>query len=157
MERALTKASRRGAVRGALTGGIAVAVVLTAFLGAQEDTAGTQRRQRADGAGEVTIPFRIGPANCVDRARLYEVTMRIYNVLAQPVGVPVLVSAQGSETAQPSAAGQPIVKLRLPCGRYTARWNGLHAQTGRRLAPGVYVTELVIDGQRVTRKMTLDR
>ncbi len=157
MERALTQPSRRGAVRGVLTGGIAVAVVLTVDLGAQADTARTQRRERAGGSREITIPFRIGPANCVDRARLYDVTMRIYNVLAQPVGLPVLVSGQGSDTARASAAGPPIVNLRLPCGRYTARWNGQHAQTGRRLAPGVYVTELVIDGQRVTRKMTLDR
>jgi hypothetical protein len=155
VERALTQASRRGVARGALTGGIAVAVVLTANLGAQADTAPTQR-ERADGSPEITIPFRIGPANCVDRARLYKVTMRIYNVLAQPVGLPVLVSGHRPDTGPPSTDGPPIVNLRLPCGRYVARWNGQHAQTGRRLAPGVYVTELVIDGQRVTRKMTLD-
>jgi hypothetical protein len=81
--------------------------------------------------------------------------MRIYNVLAQPVGIPVLDSRQGPEATQPPPDGRAIVDLRLPCGRYTARWNGLHAQTGRRLASGVYVIELVIDGQRVTRKMTL--
>jgi hypothetical protein len=106
--------------------------------------------------GDVLIPFTIGPRECVDRGRLYTVSMRIHNVLAQPVGIPTLV-ADNREPRAESGKEPPLSNLRLPCGRYLARWTGRHITTGRRLPPGVYVTELVIDGQRISRKMTLDR
>jgi hypothetical protein len=109
--------------------------------------------------GDVLIPFTIGPRECADRSRLYTVSMRIHNVLAQPVGLPTLVAESrepGAESREPRAE-RPLSNLRLPCGRYLARWTGRHITTGRRLPPGVYVTELVIDGQRISRKVTLDR
>jgi hypothetical protein len=107
--------------------------------------------------GAVVIPFTVGPPNCDDRARLLPVTMRIYNVLAQPVGIPTLASEPGYDTPPAALVGRPINRLMLPCGRYAAVWNGRHAITGRRLAPGVYISEMVIDGIRQTRKLTLDR
>jgi hypothetical protein len=128
-------------------------------LGAQVDTpnvrASTPAQRRDRSARELTIPFTVGPANCTDHARLYTVTMRIYNVLAQPVGAPTLVSA--ADSTGPPGSGPLLRNLRLPCGQYVAHWNGRHLTTGRRLAPGVYLSELVIDGQRSTHKVTLPR
>jgi hypothetical protein len=139
-----------------------MAVVPEAYLHPQGDTARsrratTPRRDRATGNGELVIPFTVGPPTCVDRARLYVVSVRIYNVLAQPVGIPTLGSEEDAATAAPEAVGKPVSNLRLSCGRYAARWSGRHVTTGRRLAPGVYLAEIVIDGQRLTKKVTLDR
>ena len=102
----------------------------------------------------VTIPFTVGPAGCADNRRAFTVTMRIYNVLAQPVGIPTLASVSPSGQPVPGA-GRPLTGLVLPCGRYIAVWNGRHLTTGARVAPGVYVYDLVIDGQRTTRKVTV--
>jgi hypothetical protein len=114
----------------------------------------TQGGDRAPGSGDILIPFTIGPRACVDQTRLYTVSMRIHNVLAQPVSLPTL-AAEAAPPA-PGTTEPPLSNLRLRCGRYLARWNGRHITTGRRLAPGIYLTELVIDGQRITRKITLD-
>jgi hypothetical protein len=138
-------------------------IVLRVVTAALAVTSAAPRANLAAQSGDVLIPFTIGPRDCVDRNRLYTVSMRIHNVLAQPVGLPTLV-AESRE--QPPAGGgrpaesrneRPLSNLRLPCGRYLARWTGRHLTTGRRLPPGVYLTELVIDGQRISRKVTLDR
>jgi hypothetical protein len=164
VERSVIHASprRRRVTLGAVATAIAaLTVVPGAHLRAQADTGrsrrpiAAQREDRASGSGEVTIPFTVGPTTCVDRARLYAVTMRIHNVLAQPVGIPVLISGPESSAVQSALVGRPLYNLRLTCGRYAAQWNGRHATTGRRLAAGIYLSELVIDGQRVTRKVTL--
>jgi hypothetical protein len=123
-------------------------------LAAQADTV---RAPRATVTREVIIPFLVGRPNCTDRARRYAVTMVIYNVLAQPVSIPTLVEDLGSDPHPPGTTGRPLSRLVLPCGRYAALWNGRHMTTGRRLAPGVYLFDLVIDGQRITRKVTLER
>jgi hypothetical protein len=141
----------------------AMTVVSGGDLRAQADTGRprrpgpTERRERVSGNRDVTIPFTVGPATCVDRARSYAVTMRIHNVLAQPVGVPVLVSRPDFAAGQRALVGRRLDNIRLTCGRYAAEWNGRHVTTGRSLAPGIYLSELVIDGQRVTRKVTLGR
>ena len=80
--------------------------------------------------------------------------MRIYNVLAQPVGIPTLAAVSPAGHRVPGG-GRPLNRVVLPCGQYIAVWNGRHLTTGQRLAPGVYVYDLVIDGQRITRKVTL--
>jgi hypothetical protein len=166
VERSLIHASarRRRAALGAVATAIAaMSVVPAADSHAQADTAhvrrppAPQRRQHVSGNREVTIPFTVGPATCVDRARSYAVTMRIHNVLAQPIGVPVLISEPDPPERQPTLVGRPLDNLRLSCGRYAAQWNGRHVTTGRRLAPGTYLSELIVDGQRVTRKVTLGR
>ena len=102
----------------------------------------------------VTIGFTVGPNGCSDRTRTFNVTMRIYNVLAQPVGIPTLASVSPAGGPVPGS-GRPLSGLPLPCGQYIAVWNGRHPATGQRLAPGVYVYDLVIDGQRITRKVTV--
>ncbi|HVZ76572.1 MAG TPA: hypothetical protein VG818_01170 [Gemmatimonadaceae bacterium] len=101
---------------------------------------------------ETTIPFTIGDETCSDGGKLHVVSLRVYNVLAQIVAVPVLQGGTSSAGAT-SAAGQPLANLSLACGQYTAYWDGKYLNTGREVASGVYVYELVVDGQRLSRKM----
>jgi len=94
-----------------------------------------------------TIPFSIGDApSCTDHSRLYRVTLRIYNVLAQLVAVPVM---QGTT----NSAGQPLENVQLSCGQYTAYWNGMYLASSREVASGVYLYRLEVDGKMIVRKM----
>lgn len=47
-----------------------------------------------------------------------------------------------------------LVNSSLPAGRFTARWDG-RDQKGRPAASGIYFSELLAEGQRLTRKMSL--
>jgi hypothetical protein len=74
------------------------------------------------------------------------VSIRILNILAQPVAVPQLWSASPKAAASNVAANHPpIVNLSLPCGGYLAYWNGHIAATGREAASGTYLVQLFID------------
>ena len=95
---------------------------------------------------ETTIPFTL-PAGLFDGGHRPVVSLRIYNVLAQLVAVPIL---QGS--------GEPLTNLALDwngSGAYTAYWDGRVQGTGEEAPSGVYVYQLVVDGQRHTHKMTI--
>lgn len=93
-----------------------------------------------------TIPFAIGdPPACTDGAT-HVVTLRIYNVLAQLVAVPIL---QGTA----SDAGRPLEKLQLPCGQYTAYWDGNYLNSTREVASGIYLYRLEVDGKAIVKKM----
>jgi hypothetical protein len=89
---------------------------------------------------ETYIPFTVDDCAGVGGQRV--VSLRIYNVLAQLVAIPVL-----------HGADKPIANLRLSCGEYTAYWDGRVARSHRPAATGVYVYELVVDGQRSSKKM----
>jgi hypothetical protein len=94
---------------------------------------------------ETFIPFSIedcggGPG----RQRL--VSLRVYNVLAQLVATPVL---QGAD--------KPLANLRLSCGDYVGYWDGTVLRTHRAAPSGVYLYELVIDGQKSSRKMFVSK
>ena len=94
-----------------------------------------------------TIPFTLGDAPaCSEPDRQYRVNLRIYNVLAQLVAIPVL---QGGDVA----AGQPLVNVILRCGTYTAYWNGNYLSTSREVASGVYLYRLEVNGKVVVKKM----
>ena len=89
---------------------------------------------------ETHIPFSIA---CVEGATNdYVVSIRIYNVLAQLVAVPVL-----------QEGGEPVDKLSLPCGDYIGYWDGKVRRTGHEAPPGIYIYELVVDGERTAKKM----
>jgi len=93
-----------------------------------------------------TIPFTLGGELFANGHRP-RVSLRIYNVLAQLVAVPIL---QGS--------GTPLEELELTCGTpagcdFTAYWDGKVLNTDREAASGVYIFQLVVDGRRFTRKM----
>lgn len=75
------------------------------------------------------------------------VTLRIYNVLAQLVAVPIL-----------KGTGQQLENLPLNCSStlgcsYSAYWDGYVRGTGQPVLSGVYIYQLVVDGRRFTKKM----
>lgn len=95
---------------------------------------------------ETWIPFEITQASFADGHRPV-VSLKIYNVLAQLVAIPVL---QGS--------GQPLDNLQLEwngTGSFVAYWDGRYLSSGREAASGVYVYQLQVDGHRDTKKMTV--
>ena len=93
-----------------------------------------------------TIPFTIGDfPECTDGAT-HRVSLRIYNVLAQLVAIPIL---QGGDVA----AGQELLNLPLRCGSYTAFWDGKYRNSSQDVASGVYLYRLDVDGKSVFRKM----
>ncbi len=97
-----------------------------------------------------TIPFRLSEALFANGHRPV-VSLRIYNVLAQLVAIP---------TAQ--ASGEPMDGLALECRDlrdgfcdFSAYWDGKYMGTDRDAASGVYVYQLVVDGQRFSRRMVV--
>src|SRR6476661_6244887 len=84
---------------------------------------------------ETYIPFTVD--DCNGRGGQRVVSLRVYNVLAQLVATPTL-----------HGAGVPMAGVRLSCGSYLAHWDGRVARGHRKADSGVYVYELVIDGQR---------
>jgi hypothetical protein len=98
---------------------------------------------------ETTIPFSIGGApECADPSKQYRVTLRVYNMLAQLVAIPVL---QGSTAG--GASGQPLREMVLTCGQYTAFWDGKYTGAGREVASGIYLYRLEVNGHVTMRKM----
>jgi hypothetical protein len=76
-----------------------------------------------------------------------KVSLKIYNVLAQVVAVPIL---QGT--------GEALDNLELSCGTtsgcsFSAYWDGKVLNTDREAASGVYIYQLIVDGRRYTKKM----
>ena len=95
---------------------------------------------------ETFIPFHVDEAVFVNGHKPV-VTLRVYNVLAQVVAIPIL---QGS--------GQQLENVRLEwngTGDYTAYWDGTVIGSGQPAASGVYVYQLVVDGKRYQAKMTI--
>jgi hypothetical protein len=130
---------------------LALGALVPSALTAQ-DTTRTQRPRASGGLEqnypnpfnpETRIPFNVGdfPA-CSDPNRLHRVTLRVYNLLAQQVAVPVLLGGEGGV-----AGGQPIENLQLPCRHYVAYWNGKYQNTDREVASGIYIYRLEIDGR----------
>jgi hypothetical protein len=90
---------------------------------------------------ETTFPFKIEYEGC---RGMHVVSFRVYNVLAQLVAIPKLEGEIG--------LNRPLANLSLPCGSYTARWDGKVLNTGKEAASGVYLYELIVDGERSTKK-----
>lgn len=103
---------------------------------------------------ETRIPFSVGDgAGCTDPSRLYRVSLRIFNVLAQPVAAPVLQGGTGNV-----AGGEPIDGLLLTCGQYIAYWDGKDARTQQEVASGVYLYRLEASGSKpVVKKMLVSK
>ena len=95
---------------------------------------------------ETTIPFVLSEELWeVDRP---VVSVRIYNVLAQLVAVPVL---QGT--------GEKFENIALDwngTGEYEAFWDGKVLDTGREAPSGVYVYQIIVNGRAAgSKKMTV--
>lgn len=124
--------------------------VSPALLSAQDAQAGAQvslgRNYPNPFNPETWIPFQVPEALfTVDHRPV--VSLRIYNVLAQLVAIPIL---QGS--------GQTLDKVTLEwngTGDYVAYWDGKYMGTNREAASGVYVYQLEVDGVRRTERMTI--
>jgi hypothetical protein len=100
------------------------------------------------------IPFTVGdPPTCPDNGRHYRVSLQIYNLLAQVVAVPVM--AEGGTSVVP--VGEPVQSLTLPCGQYTAYWDGTGLVNNRAVASGMYLYRLEVNGKAVGRKMLIQR
>lgn len=92
---------------------------------------------------ETWIPFSIDQG-CTDPARQYRVTIRVYNLLAQVVAVPVL---QGAGAGSVGGNPPPVENLSVGCGEYVAYWNGKYLGSSREAASGVYLYRLEVDGR----------
>jgi hypothetical protein len=106
------------------------------------------------------IPFTIGdPPTCSkDAGRQHRVSLRIYNILAQLVAIPVLQGGSGVGGATGSTdSGRPVVNVMLSCGSYTAFWNGNYLSSIRQVPSGVYIYVIEFDGRALGRKMILLR
>jgi hypothetical protein len=90
---------------------------------------------------ETHIPFAINYEGC---AGVHVVSLRVYNVLTQLVAIPRL-------EGEP-APDKPVSNLSLPCGTYTAFWDGKILGSGKDAASGIYVYELTVDGVRSVGK-----
>jgi hypothetical protein len=91
--------------------------------------------------------FEIG---CPDLGAQFRVSVKIYNLLMQPVATPVLQGGKGSV-----AGGSPLTNVLLPCGQYTWYWDGNYQNSSKEAASGVYILIVDVNGQKVTRKMTI--
>ena len=144
-----------------------VVLALSAFMPGELSAQGVSTQSgRARGPGlelgqnypnpvnpETRIPFSVGDgAGCSDPSRLYRVSLRIYNVLAQPVAVPVLQSGTGNV-----AGGEAIDRLFVTCGQYIAFWDGKDSKTQQDVASGVYLYRLEVDGKAVVKKMLVSK
>ena len=99
---------------------------------------------------DTRIPFVIADAQgCTDSGRLHRVSLRIYNLLAQLVAVPLL---QGGGNA---AGGEPLDGLQLTCDQYLAYWDGKNSQTGEDVASGIYLYRLEVDGKVLVKKLII--
>ncbi len=97
---------------------------------------------------ESRIPFTLGDyPTCSDGGKQYRVTLRIFNLLAQVVAYPLLEGSSGGV-----AGGQRLENVLLPCGQYTAYWNGKYLGTSKEAASGVYYWQIVADGQSQIRR-----
>lgn len=93
-----------------------------------------------------TIPFVLHPELC-ERGHQPLVSLKVYNVLAQVVAIPILQNSNGER----------LDGLRLRCGAHEAFWDGRQFDTNRELTPGIYYAQLVVDGERYTIKMVARR
>ena len=139
--------------------GLAVGAFMPREASAQGVQGGTVERRGVGRLGqnypnpfnpETRIPFAVGdvPACTQDAGRQHRVTLKIFNLLAQEIATPVLQG--GTSTV---AGGQRIDGISLPCGEFTAYWDGKVRSTGREASSGVYIYRLTIDGQPLVKKM----
>ena len=107
---------------------------------APSPTIGSQQSRSSLFNPATTIPFRVSGELFLKGHRPV-VSLRIYNVLAQLVAIPIL-----------RGTGKALDSLALSCPtslgcKYNAYWDGYVANTGKLASSGVYIYQLVIDGK----------
>jgi hypothetical protein len=93
---------------------------------------------------ETTIPFVLTEGAFVE-GRSAVVSMRILNILQQPVAVPRALRHPSGDVAVAN------LEYTLP-GRYEAFWDG-RDRDGRQVASGVYLLQVTVNGQSRVMKM----
>ena len=94
---------------------------------------------------ETTIPFTLGD-ELFAGGNPVVVSLRIFNLLSQPVAFPVALS-------HPAGPGVEVRNLEYTQpGRHEAFWDGTD-QSGRQVASGIYFMQLTVNGQSVSRRM----
>jgi hypothetical protein len=99
---------------------------------------------------DTRIPFVISDGQgCID-GRVHRVSLRIYNLLAQLIAVPVLQAGSGN-----AGGGETLDNLQLTCSPspYVAYWDGKNSQSGGDVASGIYLFRLEVDGKVLVKKM----
>ena len=92
-------------------------------------------------------PFVLKPALFEDGVPVV-VTMRIFNILLQPVAYPTALN-------HPSGNGVRIDKLEFATpGVYEAFWDGFDSN-GRQVSSGVYYLQFIVKGERQVMKMVV--
>jgi hypothetical protein len=98
---------------------------------------------------DTRIPFVLGERLFRD-GRPVTVTLRVFNVLRQLVAIPVALD-------HPTEPNRPILELVYPApGRYLAYWDG-RDQQGRPVPSGVYLIQIVANGESQIRKAVVAR
>jgi len=92
---------------------------------------------------DTRIPFSID--GCTSATETHVVTVRLVNILAQPVAFPLLDAGRSPTPVAPSLAGKALTNLSLPCGDYVAYWDGFVSATRREAPSGPYGVEVFID------------
>jgi len=92
---------------------------------------------------DTKIPFSID--GCASPTETHVVTVRLVNILAQPVAFPLLLTGSGGTSVSSSLAGKQVLNLTLPCGDYVAYWDGKVSATGREAPSGPYGVEVFVD------------
>lgn len=82
---------------------------------------------------------------CQSATETEVVSLRLVNILAQPVAFPLLYAGNGSTAVTSNLAGRQVLNLSLPCGDYVAYWDGKVSATGREAPSGPYGVELFIN------------
>lgn len=94
---------------------------------------------------ETRIPFVLEESLFEDGERPI-VSIRILNILVQFVASPVALRVPGSEQL-------PLLQVEYPApGRYEAYWDG-RDRNGNLVASGVYLVQLIVDGETDIMKM----
>lgn len=98
---------------------------------------------------ETRIPLVLGQ-DLFEEGRPVIVTVRIYNVLRQPVATPTALD-------HPMGAGQPATELRYDIpGRYMLYWDGTD-RSGQPVSSGIYFCHVVANRSQDVIKMIVAR
>ncbi|HVX39652.1 MAG TPA: hypothetical protein VHB25_08765 [Gemmatimonadaceae bacterium] len=95
------------------------------------------------------INFAVGDTanGCINDRQQHVVTIRILNILAQQVAVPVLNGPASGWVSTSTSSEGLIDNLQLPCGVFVAWWQGYVQGTNKEAASGTYLVQLFVDRQ----------
>lgn len=97
---------------------------------------------------ETTMSFELYP-EAFETGKPVRVTIRIFNMLQQPVAVPYALNhAEGKRLVENLEYTTP--------GEHYAYWNG-EDKDGRKVASGVYYMLLIVNGEKSYKKITVSK